>query len=127
VGGHLTIESLQDTATFASSHVSTGGSATVGYGAGVSANHSRSQVSADFAAVGEQAGIRAGDDGFQVTVKGNTALVGGALTSTQRAIDSGSNRLVTGTLTSQDIENRSQYTATSVTVSGGSGGGSAGA
>ncbi|RYG58897.1 MAG: hypothetical protein EON60_12030, partial [Alphaproteobacteria bacterium] len=88
VGGNLKIESLQDTAKFDSKSMSAGGSVTIGYGSSASANFSQSKVSADFAAVGEQAGIRAGDSGFQVNVKGKTDLKGGAITSSQAAIES---------------------------------------
>ncbi|MBB3197190.1 polymorphic toxin-type HINT domain-containing protein, partial [Roseateles terrae] len=119
--------SLQDTAKFDSKSTSAGGSATFGYGAGGSANFSQSKVNADYAAVGEQAGIRAGDEGFQVSVKGQTDLKGGAITSSQAAIDAGKNSLSTGTLTASDIENRSQYSASAVTVSAGTSGGMAGA
>ena len=127
IGGNLKIESLQDTAKFDSKSQSMGGSVTVGYGAGGSANFSQSKVNADYAAVGEQAGIRAGDGGFQVSVKGNTELKGGAITSSQAAIDAGKNSFSTGTLTSSDIDNRSQFSASAVTVSAGTSGGMAGA
>ncbi|UXH77378.1 hemagglutinin repeat-containing protein [Roseateles amylovorans] len=127
VGGDLQIESQQDTAKFDSKSSTVGGSVTVGYGAGGSANYSKSKVDADYAAVGTQAGIRAGDGGFQVEVKGNTDLKGGAITSSQAAIDAGKNSLSTGTLTTSDIDNRSQYSASAVTVSAGTSGGMAGA
>ncbi|MGN7875822.1 two-partner secretion domain-containing protein [Roseateles sp. 22389] len=127
IGGNLKIESLQDTAKFDSKSQSMGGSVTVGYGAGGNANFSQSKVNADYAAVGEQAGIRAGDGGFQVSVKGNTDLKGGAITSSQAAIDAGKNSFSTGTLTSSDIDNRSQFSASAVTVSAGTSGGMAGA
>ncbi|MFX1682672.1 hemagglutinin repeat-containing protein [Mitsuaria sp. CC2] len=127
VGGNLKIESLQDTAKFDSKSMSAGGSVTIGYGSSASGNFSQSKVTADFAAVGEQAGIRAGDGGFQVNVKGNTDLKGGAITSSQAAIDAGNNSLSTGTLTTSDIENRSQFKASAVMVSAGTGGGMAGA
>ncbi|MBB3293297.1 filamentous hemagglutinin [Mitsuaria sp. BK045] len=127
IGGNLKIESLQDTAKFDSKSQSMGGSVTVGYGAGGNANFSQSKVNADYAAVGEQAGIRAGDGGFQVSVKGNTELKGGAITSSQAAIDAGKNSFSTGTLTSSDIDNRSQFSASAVTVSAGTSGGMAGA
>lgn len=127
VGGNLKIESLQDTAKFDSKSQSAGGSATFGYAPGASVNLSQSKVNADYAAVGEQAGIRAGDQGFQVSVKGDTELIGGAITSAQAAINAAKNRFSTGTLTSSDIDNRSQFKASAVTVSAGTSGGMAGA
>ncbi|WAC71209.1 hemagglutinin repeat-containing protein [Roseateles sp. SL47] len=129
VGGDLKVESLQDTATFDSKSTTVSGSATFTGPAltGASASYSQSKVSADYAAVGAQAGIRAGDGGFNVEVAGNTDLKGGAITSSQAAIDAGKNAFSTGTLTSTDIQNRSQYSATAVTVSAGTSGGMAGA
>jgi len=129
IGGKLNIESLQDTATFASKSMSASASGTfnlTGVSA-ASASYSNSKVSADYAAVGTQAGIRAGDGGFQVSVKGNTDLKGGAITSSQGAIDAGKNSFSTGTLTTSDIDNRSQYSASAVTVSVSTSGGMAGA
>ena len=129
VGGKLNIESLQDTATFASKSMSASASGTfnlTGVSA-ASASYSNSKVSADYAAVGTQAGIRAGDGGFQVSVKDNTDLKGGAITSSQGAIDAGKNSFSTGTLTTSDIDNRSQYSASAVTVSVSTSGGMAGA
>ncbi|ALV05759.1 two-partner secretion domain-containing protein [Roseateles depolymerans] len=128
VGGDLKVESLQDTATFDSKSTSVSGSVTFTGPAvtGANASFSNSKVSADYAAVGTQAGIRAGDGGFNVVVAGNTDLKGGAITSSQAAIDAGKNSLTTGTLTSSDINNRSQYSASAVTVSVGTSGGMAG-
>ncbi len=127
VGGDLLIESLQDTAKFDSKSSTTGGSVTAFFGAGGSANYSKSKVDADYAAVGTQAGIRAGDGGFEVEVKGHTELKGGAITSSQAAIDASKNRLSTGTLSASDLDNRSQFNASAVTVSAGTSGGMAGA
>ena len=61
VGRDLNIASVQDTSTFKSRDQSIGGSATIGYGSGASVNASRSRVDADYASVGQQAGIMAGD------------------------------------------------------------------
>ena len=45
----------------------------------------------------------------------------------QAAIDAGKNSFSTGTLSSSDIDNRSQFSASAVTVSAGTSGGMAGA
>ena len=49
--------------------------------------------------VAEQSGIKAGDGGFQVEVRGHTELKGAVIGSTQAAIDTGRNVLQTATLT----------------------------
>ena len=72
--------------------------------------YGQSEVNSDYASVTEQSGIRAGDGGFQVDVKGNTDLKGGAITSTQEAIDNDRNTFNTdGTLTLSDIQNKASY------------------
>lgn len=76
----LKIESLQDAAKYDSRSQSVGGSVTFGPAVGGSANYSGYKMTADYAAVGEQAGIRACDGGFQVNVAGATELIGGAIT-----------------------------------------------
>ncbi|MCL7714454.1 hemagglutinin repeat-containing protein [Stenotrophomonas mori] len=127
IGGDLNIESLQDTSTYDSKSQSAGGSVTVGAGFSGSASYSSSKVSGDYASVGEQSGIFAGDGGFDIRVEGNTDLKGAVIASTQEAVDTGMNRLQTGTLTYSDIENHSDYSAKSVSLSGGySAGGSKG-
>ena len=47
----------------------------------------KQDIDRHYASDGEQSAIRAGDGGFQVNVKGGTSLNGGAITSTQKAID----------------------------------------
>ncbi|HJV75948.1 MAG TPA: hemagglutinin repeat-containing protein [Noviherbaspirillum sp.] len=117
VGGNLNIESLQDTSIYDSKQQSIGGSITVGAGGGGSISFSSSKVNSDYASVTEQSGIKAGDAGFNVKVTGNTDLKGGAITSTQAAVDSNSNQFTTGTLTLSDIQNYATYDASAVGVS----------
>ncbi|WP_201782460.1 hemagglutinin repeat-containing protein, partial [Amantichitinum ursilacus] len=105
VGGDLNIESLQDTHKYGSKDQQVSGSVTVGYGFSASANASQQKMNSDYASVTEQSGIKAGDGGFQVNVKGNTDLKGGVIESSQAAIDSKANSFTTGTLTYSDIEN----------------------
>ncbi|MCO8167527.1 polymorphic toxin-type HINT domain-containing protein [Pseudomonas sp. 21LCFQ02] len=78
-------------------------------------------MQSDYASVSEQSGIKAGDGGFQIEVKGNTGLTGGAITSSDRAVERGLNTLSTGTLTSTDIKNKADYDASSIGLSGGAG------
>ncbi|MBW8832775.1 MAG: hypothetical protein JF606_25935, partial [Burkholderiales bacterium] len=88
------------------------------YGASsASASVSKSKVNGDYASVGEQSGIKAGDGGFQLEVKGSTDLKGGVITSTQAAIDAGKNSLSTKSLTASDIQNKDDYAASGFSVS----------
>ncbi|PPK44809.1 hemagglutinin-like protein [Trinickia symbiotica] len=119
VGGNLTIESLQDTSTYHSKHESVSGSVTVGYGFSGSANYGQQKMDSDFASVAEQSGIKAGDGGFQIDVKGDTHLNGGVITSSEQAIADGLNSLTTATLSTSDIENRAEYSASGFALGGG--------
>ena len=123
VGGNLNVESLQDTSKFDSKQQSIGGSISIGYGKmGGSFSASKSKVDSDFASVAEQSGFRAGDEGFNVNVANNTDLKGGAITSTQKAIDDNKNNFSTGSeLTTSDIQNQASYSAKSVGVNLGTG------
>jgi filamentous hemagglutinin len=76
---------------------------------------------------GKAAGHVPEHGGFQVNVGGNTDLKGAVVSSTQAAIDANANSLTTGSLTASAIDNRDIYKATAISVSAGTGGGSAGA
>ena len=120
VGGNLIIESLQDSARFEGRQSSASGSIGlgIGYAAG-GAGLSSSRARGDFASTGTPAGIQAGDGGFDLEVKGKTVLKGAVIASTQDAIDNQRNRLVTRTLITSDIENRSDFEAGGFNLSGG--------
>ena len=122
VGGNLNIESLQDTSTYTEKNQQVGVSGMVGAGASGSANLAKSNIDSNYASVTEQSGLQAGNSGFTVKVKGNTALVGGAITSTQAATDNSNSSFQTGgTLSTSDIQNKASYEAKSVSVSVGAG------
>nr|WP_256497826.1 hemagglutinin repeat-containing protein [Herbaspirillum sp. WGmk3] len=115
--GDLNIESLQDSSNAKSKQQGFGASVSVGAGKmNGSINLSRSRVEGEFASVNEQSGVRAGDEGFQVRVEGNTDLKGGKIASTDKAAIEGRNSLSTETLTQSDIQNRSSYKAESISV-----------
>ncbi|WP_063569419.1 two-partner secretion domain-containing protein [Achromobacter ruhlandii] len=118
-GGNLSIESLQDTSTFKSSDTQIGGSVTAGGGFAASGSYASNKVDGDFASVVEQSRLDAGDDGFTVRVQGNTDLKGAAIASSEVAVKRGVNTVTTGSLSVSDIENRSRYKATGVSLSGG--------
>ncbi len=86
VGGQLNIESLSDTSHYNGKQQNIGGSVTVGIGFAGSVSAGQALADSSFASVAEQSGMRAGDGGFQVDVKGNTELKGGAITSTDKAV-----------------------------------------
>jgi filamentous hemagglutinin len=128
VGGDLNIESQQDTSTYTSKQLS----ANIGVNicvppicAGmstISGGIAAQNMNSEYASVSEQSGIKAGNGGFQVEVKGNTDLVGAVIASTDKAVADGKNTLSTGTLTTSDIKNKAEYDATSINLNGGYGG-----
>lgn len=123
--GNLNIQSLQDTSTFDSKQTSSGISVTVPIGAGAgyggSISGSNTKINSDYASVNEQAGIFAGNGGYQVTTNGNTKLTGAVIASTDQAIQDQKNSLVTQTLTVSNIENKAEYEGTSSSFSAGVG------
>lgn len=121
VGGDLNIESLQDTSQYDSKQKNIGGSITVGAGVSGSINYSKSKVNSDYASVTEQSGIKAGDEGFQVNVQGNTDLQGAVIASTDKAVDDDKNSFQTASFSVSDIQNKAEYEGTSVGVNLGSG------
>ncbi|WP_186010158.1 hemagglutinin repeat-containing protein [Burkholderia gladioli] len=120
VGGNLNLRSVQDTTISKANQSSAGGGlgiSTAG-GGNVSVSAQHGKADGNYAGVNEQAGIQAGDGGFNVTVKGNTDLTGAAIASTA---DPSRNILTTGTLTYRDLENHSSYSADSSGFSAGAG------
>ncbi|WP_425127550.1 hemagglutinin repeat-containing protein [Burkholderia gladioli] len=120
VGGNLNLRSVQDTTISKANQSSAGGGfgiSTAG-GGNVSVSAQHGKTDGNYAGVNEQAGIQAGDGGFNVTVKGNTDLTGAAIASTA---DPSRNILTTGTLTYRDLENHSSYSADSSGFSAGAG------
>lgn len=125
VGGDLNITSLQDSNDYKSKQngVGIGVSLCVpplcAGASSVSGSISQQNLKSNYASVSEQSGIKAGNNGFQVNVKGNTDLTGAVIASTDKAVQDGKNSLSTGSLTTSDIKNKAEYKGTSVTLSGG--------
>ena len=92
----------------------------IGYGSGGSISYSQSKVNSHYASVNEGSGIQAGSGGFDITVGGNTHLIGGVIASTA---DPSKNLLDTGSLTYESIHNEANYSASSIGVSAGYGSG----
>lgn len=125
VGGNLNIESLQDTSVGQSRQSSSGVNLSLCippfcYGVStVGGNAASAKANGNFVSVGEQSGIKAGDGGFDVNVKGNTDLRGAVIESTQAAVDAGKNSFKTGgELTMSDLQNKSESSGSSYAVSG---------
>ncbi|MGA4222305.1 hemagglutinin repeat-containing protein [Ralstonia nicotianae] len=111
IGGNLNIASVQDTSHSTSHQESTGGGFSISQGGGsASFSHSSGSASGSYAGVNEQSGIQAGSGGFDINVKGNTDLKGAVIASTATP---DKNQLTTGTLTFSDIQNHSDYSASS--------------
>ncbi len=119
VGGNLNIASVQDVTNSAAHQSSAGGGFTISQGGGnASFSAQNGHADSNYAGVNEQAGIYAGDGGFNINVKGNTGLTGAVISSTA---DASKNSLTTGTLTYSDIQNQSHYDANSNGISAGVG------
>ncbi|WP_346347215.1 hemagglutinin repeat-containing protein [Burkholderia cenocepacia] len=124
VGGNLNLASVQDTTQSAAHQSSTGGGFSVSQGGGSASFSAQSgHASGNYAGVNEQSGIQAGSGGFDINVKGNTDLKGAYIASTATP---DKNQLTTGTLTFSDIQNHSEYDASSVGISAGGGVGDGG-
>ncbi|NHZ42497.1 hemagglutinin repeat-containing protein [Massilia aquatica] len=124
IGGDLNIVSVQDIDNYKSRETSSGASVSicvppfcVGSSSG-SVNAARSTIDSTFAGVNQQSGIYAGKQGFDVTVKNNTDLVGGVIAS---AAGADKNKLTTGTLTQSDVKNAASYDSDSLNLSYSSG------
>ncbi|MBN3755502.1 filamentous hemagglutinin N-terminal domain-containing protein [Paraburkholderia sp. Tr-20389] len=117
IGGNLNIASVQDTTGGSAHQESSGGGVSISQaGGGGSFSNQHGDAHGRYAGVNEQAGIRAGDGGFNLNVKGNTDLKGAVIASDA---DDSKNTLSTGTLTFSDIQNQSNYDAHSGGFSGG--------
>lgn len=112
IGGDLNIQSLQDTSRYDSKQKDMGGGVSIGFGIwSASVNFSKSKVNSDYASVVQQSGIKAGDDGFNVKVVGNTDLKGAVIASTDKAVEDNRNSFSAAQLTTSDINNWADYKA----------------
>ncbi|BBO59685.1 hemagglutinin [Mycoavidus sp. B2-EB] len=119
IEGDLDIDSVQNTARYQSHAQSICGSATAGSVSAASLNVSQRRMDSDYLSVAEQAGIQAGEDGFQISVKGDTKLVGGVMAGSEQAVQKGKNKLITATLHNTDLTNQASYSASSISLGGG--------
>ena len=116
IGGNLTIKSLQDSETYRGKKKNVGFSISTNGTqlGGVSAEYSKGKMTSDYASVTEQAGLYAGDVGFDITNKGNTTLEGAVIDSKAKA---DKNKLSTKSLTVKDIKNKAEYKSSNTGLS----------
>lgn len=108
VGNDLNIESKQDSNNYKESNKSAGASIGLGSNKAISGSASVGKIDSNYKSVTDQSGIYAGKEGFAIRVEDNTDLKGGIISSTA---DADKNKLSTGTLTFEDIQNKADYKA----------------
>ena len=122
-GGNLAIESVQDKDSYTSHNESKGMGLSIGsmkkttdnnkmkssLKGGLAVGTSKSNIDSTYESVTNQAGITAGSQGYDVSVKDTTHLKGGLIDS---HASQDKNTLTTGTLVWEDIENKADYKAT---------------
>ncbi|WP_110953930.1 hemagglutinin repeat-containing protein [Anaerosinus massiliensis] len=108
--GDLNIASLQDTDDYNFSNKNIGGGFGTGKASGTHGSIGKGKTDSTYQSVTDQAGIYAGQEGFDIEVGKNTDLKGAVISSEAEAVK---NALTTGTLTFTNLENRAEYTAKS--------------
>ena len=108
VSGGLNIESKQDSNSYKENNKSAGASIGLGSNKAISGSASVGKIDSNYKSVTDQSGIYAGKEGFDIRVEANTDLKGGIISSTA---DADKNKLSTGTLTFEDIQNKADYKA----------------
>ena len=111
VGDNLSIETKQERNTYEEKNTSAGVSMNYGVKEGktsLSGGASRGNTKSNYESAKDQSGIRAGKEGYDITVKDNTHLKGGLIDSDAAKEK---NTLTTGTLTWEDMDNKADYNA----------------
>ena len=115
VYGNLNIESLQTKKEYSEENISAGMSFSTAAGkTSYGGSASKGNMKSHYESVINQSGIRAGGEGFDISVKENTDLKGGVIDS---AASKDKNTLTTGTLSWEDKENKADYKAGGMGVS----------
>ncbi|BFU64113.1 hemagglutinin repeat-containing protein [Rodentibacter abscessus] len=114
---NLHIESLQDKMKYQGKQMNVSGQVTVGYGFAMgSGGYGNSKVNSDYASVKAQAGIFAGDEGYQINVGNHVNLIGGAILSDAEA---SKNKLSARMFSFKEIENHANTQASAVGLAAG--------
>ena len=115
VYGNLNIESLQTKKEYSEENISAGMSFSTAAGkTRYGGSASKGNMKSHYESVINQAGIHAGGEGFDISVKDNTDLKGGVIGS---AASKDKNTLTTGILSWEDKENKADYKAGGMGVS----------
>ena len=106
--GRMSIESEQDKKNYKETGKTTGLSISYTPGSAVTVSGGKGQTNTDSAyeSVTKQAGIYAGKEGYDIQVKNNTRLKGAVIDSQAQKEK---NKLTTGTLTWENIDNKAEY------------------
>ena len=106
--GKMSIESEQDKKNYKETGKTTGLSIsyTPGSAVTVSGGKGKTNTNSTYESVTKQAGIYAGKEGYDIQVKNNTRLKGAVIDS---QAEKEKNRITTGTLTWENIDNKAEY------------------
>ena len=118
IGGNLNVESQQDTDNYTAKDKNFGidiGIDKKPQGSGIAFGKDTTDTDSKYSSVTDQSGIYAGEGGFDITVDKNTGLKGGIVDSDATP---DKNKLTTGTLTWEDVENEAEYSSKSDGFSG---------
>lgn len=118
IGGNLNVESQQDTDNYTAKDKNFGidiGIDKKPQGSGIAFGKDTTDTDSKYSSVTDQSGIYAGEGGFDITVDKNTGLKGGIIDSDATP---DKNKLTTGTLTWEDVENEAEYSSKSDGFSG---------
>ena len=114
--GRMSIESEQDKKNYKETGKTSGLSISYTPGSAVTVSGGKGKTNTDstYESVTKQAGIYAGKEGYDIQVKNNTHLKGAVIDSQAEK-----NRITTGTLTWENIDNKAEYKtkASGITVS----------
>ena len=113
---NLNIESLQDKSRYHGKQMNMQGSVTVGYGFAAGGSFNKSKVNTDYASVNEQAGIFAGNNGYDINVKNKVSSVGGAIIS---SAEKEKNQMTAEDFEYSNIENYSNAKSSAMGLMGG--------
>ena len=116
--GRMSIESEQDKKNYKETSKTSGLSISYTPGSAVTVSGGKGKTNTDstYESVTKQAGIYAGQEGYDIQVKNNTRLKGAVIDS---QAEKEKNRITTGTLTWENIDNKAEYKtkASGITVS----------
>ena len=114
--GRMSIESEQDKKNYKETSKTSGLSISYTPGSAVTVSGGKGKTNTDstYESVTKQAGIYAGQEGYDIQVKNNTRLKGAVIDSKAPAEK---NRITTGTLTWENIDNKAEYKASGKGIS----------